>query len=389
MIQLTQQEIEVAAKIKKLKDEAGTHSPSIFTIAEKLPELTVNVDACFLSNPYATELFFDYVKKDLIETGKMRDVLEFYPSQNRVIAEILSRYLNIDYRNLFIGNGAIEIIQAVLHNFTKRKIMVNIPTFSSYYEFPANNVEIVYNKLDKEKQYELNPSQYIENVKYYNPDTVVLINPNNPDGGYIRLNDMEGIISSMSRVNTIIIDESFIHFAYEDNSFALKSTAELINKYPNLIVIKSMSKDFGIAGVRAGYAVMSQERVDKLLNNGFLWNSSGLAEYFFRLYVDNTFNSEYEKVRIKYIKETQDFFSDLKKIERIKLYPSMANFALIEILDGSNSTDFVAKLLIKYGVYTRNCADKIGLDGQFVRIASRTKQENKIIVESINQMMKS
>ena len=144
-----------------------------------------------------------------------------------------------------------------------------------------------------------------------------------------------------------------------------------------------MSKYFGIAGVRAGYAIMDSKRVAYLLKNGFLWNSGGLAEYFFRLYVQNSFLHEYEKVRIQYIQETQDFFKELNNIPNIQLYPGMANFGLVELKDGSSSTDFVSKLLISHGIYTRNCADKIGLDGQFVRIASRNKEENALIINSI------
>jgi histidinol-phosphate/aromatic aminotransferase/cobyric acid decarboxylase-like protein len=383
MILLNQNEQEIASKIKKLKDEAGTHSPSIFTIAEKIPELNILVDACFLSNPYATELFFTYLKRDLVDSRKMRDVLEFYPSQNSVIAEILSECLNVSSKNIFIGNGAIEIIQAVIHNFTESKIIVNIPTFSSYYEFVKDGTEIIYNQLEKDENFRLNIEKYLHIVKKEKPDTIVIINPNNPDGGYVKYSDVKYLLANLTEIKTVIIDESFIHFAYEDETYEMKSATELVKDYPNLIVIKSMSKDFGIAGVRAGYAVMDSARVTYLLKNGFLWNSSGLAEYFFRLYVHNDFLKEYEKVRIQYIQETQGFFKRLSSIPQIQLYPGMANFGLVELKDGSTSTDFVSKLLISHGIYTRNCADKIGLDGQFVRIASRNKEENALIINSI------
>ena len=146
-----------------------------------------------------------------------------------------------------------------------------------------------------------------------------------------------------------------------------------------------MSKDFGIAGIRAGYAVMNSRRVQELLLNGFLWNSNGLSEYFFRLYTRDNFLSEYEAVRVKYIKETQEFIKELNLIPNIKVYPSMANFALVEILNGDTSDDFVFNMLIKYGIYLRTCSDKIGINGEFVRLASRTKSENKYIIESFTK----
>src|SRR5688572_25744901 len=131
----TPYELELRDKFIRLKNEAGSHSPSIFTFKQKLPELDIKVDACFLSNPYATDLFLDYFTREVINTGKIRELLEFYPSQNNVISELLADFLKVPKENLFIGNGAIEIIQAVIQTYTKKKLLINIPTFSSYYEF--------------------------------------------------------------------------------------------------------------------------------------------------------------------------------------------------------------------------------------------------------------
>ena len=143
MIKLNKEEIRLASKINQLKDEAGSHSPSIFTLVEKIPELDIKVDACFLSNPYATDLFLSYLKEELVNTNKLRDVLEFYPSQNNIISELLAKNLFINKENIFIGNGAIEVIQAVLHNFVSKMIIVNIPIFSSYYECLKKDTEVV------------------------------------------------------------------------------------------------------------------------------------------------------------------------------------------------------------------------------------------------------
>lgn len=383
MIKFTNDELQVVKKIEKLKDEAGSHSPSFFTFKQKLPEVDIKVDACFLSNPYATDLFIEYFNKEILHTGNIRELLESYPSQNSVIAEILAEFLRIDSKNIFIGNGAIEIIQAVIHNFTREKIIITIPTFSSYYEYVKDDVEVVYYNLSKENGYNLDVEDYIKFVKQHKPDTIVLINPNNPNGGYTKAADVKQIIEELSFVTNIIIDESFIHFAYESESYQLVSLSHLVEEHPNLIVLKSMSKDFGIAGVRAGYGVMRKEYVDLLLKNGYLWNSNGLAEYFFRLYTRGDFALRYERVRINYILETLCFIQELKQLPHIKVYPSMANFVLIELKGGIKSTEFVSKLLITYGIYVRTCDDKIGLRGQFIRLASRSKDENDYVIKSI------
>lgn len=383
MIKFTVDELNIVKKLELLKNKAGSHSPSIITIRQKLPEVLIKVDACFLSNPYATDLFLEYFQSEVLDSFRIRELLESYPSQNAVIAELLAGFLHIDSSKIFIGNGAIEIIQAVVHNFTARKIMINIPTFSSYYEYVKAGVEVVFNALSKAHDYALDVDAYIEKVKMEQPDTIVLINPNNPNGGYTKIKDVQRMLEELHFVKNIIIDESFIHFAYETENYQLVSLAHLVDRYPNLIVIKSMSKDFGIAGLRAGYGVMNATYVQALLRNGYLWNSNGFAEYFFRLYTRLDFALKYEEVRIRYILETLEFIHQLRKLPGIKVYPSMANFVLIELQDGIRSADFVSRLLITYGVYVRTCDDKIGLQGQYIRLASRSRAENEYILKSI------
>lgn len=378
---------KVINKIKALKELSGTHSPSIETLLSECEELSIEVDACFLSNPYATELFIEFMNKELIATNKLRDVLEFYPPQNRDVANTISKAINVDSANIFVGNGAIEIIQALIHNFVKQKVCVIIPTFSSYYEFVKQGIDVIYYKLMKNNEFMLDAVDYVNFIKEKKPDTIVIINPNNPNGGYLSKEDLTYILDNLNEINNIIVDESFIHFAYEDVNLAQITSQELIKKYSNLIIIKSMSKDFGIAGLRAGYAVLDSNKVDSLLNNGYLWNVSGLANYFFKVYSNTEFNLKYDIVRKKYIMNTLMFLSELKNINGIKVYPSKANFALVELVNGQTSFDFSMNLLVNHGIYVRDCSDKIGLEGQFVRIASRTFEENLKIISAIKSAL--
>jgi histidinol-phosphate/aromatic aminotransferase/cobyric acid decarboxylase-like protein len=128
---------------------------------------------------------------------------------------------------------------------------------------------------------------------------------------------------------------------------------------------------------------MNEQRVNALISNGYLWNVSGLADYFFKVYSDNAFVKEYEIVRKKYIMNTLMFLNEINGITSIKSYPSRANFALVEIIDGRSSFDFTIDLLVDNGIYVRDCSDKIGLDGQFIRIASRSFEENLKIIDAI------
>ncbi len=379
----TPEQAAVAEQLAKLKAEAGSHSPSLLTLREEMPDLSIEVDACFISNPYATQLFLDHLQRELIDTGTIRDVLEFYPSQNQVIAALLAEHLGIGPEWVFVGNGAIEIIQAAVHNFAKRRVLVNLPTFSSYYEFADGRVDVAFHTLSKEEEFRLDPEVYLAKVREVDPDLVVLINPNNPDGSYIPHEDLLTILDGVPPDVTVLVDESFIHFAFEDMNLDIRSVVDQVAHHPNLVVVKSMSKDFGIAGVRAGYAVMHPERIAALLADGFLWNSNGLAEYFFRLYCRDDFVAEYDVVRKQYILETQLFYRQLAKVPGVRVYPSMANFALVEMPPGVTADDVTQHLLVRHGVYVRTCSDKRGLDGEFLRIASRGLRDNQRIIDAL------
>lgn len=375
----------ISKKFQKLFDDSGTHSPSLLTIKKELPEIDIKIDACFLSNPYATDLFMDRFKTDVIDTGLIREILEFYPSQNNIISRTLSKAIDIPKENIFIGNGATEIIQAIFHNFVEKKVIINVPTFSPYYEFIRDDTEVVFHQLKKEDNFCLNVKSFCRNAKDSGADTAVIINPNNPDGGYIKNSDIDYICNQLKDIPNLIIDESFIHFAYENSSYDFSSSEQLVKKYDNVMVVKSMSKDFGIAGIRAGYCVMDKHKVKTLLKNGYLWNVNGLTEFFFNLYSEEKFMLEYEKVRVKYIKHTNKFIEELKSIKSIKVFPSKANFVLVELPQYIESQTFVKDMIIDSGIYFRSCDDKKGLEGNFVRIASRDKEQNSVIVREISK----
>jgi len=376
-------EKEIIEVIKQLKYEAGSHSPSINVLLKTINEIELKVDACFLSNPYATDLFMKVFEEELVNRRELRKYLEFYPSQAPAIAKRLSPTLGVSSNNLFVGNGAIEIIQAVLHNFVKKKIIVNIPTFSPYYEFIREDCEIVYNRLLPEENFQLNLPELLDTVEKSRADSLVIINPNNPDGSFVKSSDLFSFLEEVRHLSLVLIDESFVHFASETDKSDLISFSSLVNYFPNVVVVKSMSKDFGIAGIRAGYGIMSENRRSKLLRNGHLWNVNGLCEYFFDLYSRKNFQDEYEKVRKQYINETQYLYEGLRKIDGIRVYPTQANFFLIEILGDLDSDTFVYLALIRFGVYMRTCSDKIGLGNKFIRVASRSKEENDVILKAI------
>ncbi|MEE9437589.1 MAG: aminotransferase class I/II-fold pyridoxal phosphate-dependent enzyme, partial [Saprospiraceae bacterium] len=199
--------IEIKERIKQLKTESGSHSPSIATLLKEIPELNVDVDACFLSNPYATDLFMKYLDKDLIQSGKLKEVLEYYPPQVYDVRKHIAKKTSISAENIFVGNGAIEIIQAIMHRFVKTNICVILPTFSSYYEFANEETEVIYYHLKKEENFQLNIDDYLQFIKDNNIKNAVIINPNNPNGGYLSIEETDKLIKGLRHLDNLILDE--------------------------------------------------------------------------------------------------------------------------------------------------------------------------------------
>jgi histidinol-phosphate/aromatic aminotransferase/cobyric acid decarboxylase-like protein len=296
--------------------------------------------------------------------------------------------VGLNPNNIFVTNGAIEGIQAVLQNFVKENICIILPTFSSYYEFINEDVKVFEWHLKKEEDFQLNIDDYLDFILEKNVKNIVLINPNNPNGGYIPYADLNRICNALAHLENIVIDESFVHFAFEDMDLALVSYSQLIEKHHNLIVVKSMSKDFGIAGIRAGYVCAHDEKIFVLRDRGYLWNINGLATYFFDLFSRKEFRDKYEIVRKKYIMNTNLFYSELVKLNSFRVFPSSANFYLVEVLNGKSSTEVFYHMLANDGVYTRDCSDKMGLNnqGEFIRVACRSFEENLKIIESLKKI---
>jgi histidinol-phosphate/aromatic aminotransferase/cobyric acid decarboxylase-like protein len=385
---LTRREHELLDTINKLKAESGSHSPSLNTLRDRIPDLEIKVDACFLSNPYATDLFIDRLTSDLLETGELRRVLELYPSQNHHVAALLEGSVKVDRSQIFVCNGAVEAIQAALHRFAGTRVAVVLPTFSPYYEYLRPDQEAFYYNLSRESDFALDVDDLIGFVLGNRVDTVCVINPNNPNGGYVPTASMQKLLEAFSDLELVILDESFIDFAYEDEQRHRRTLAAEAAKMPNVMLVKSMSKDFGIAGVRAGYAIMSAERVRALLSNGYLWNIGGLTEFFFRLFAEDGFQDQYVAARLRYLAEAVRFFDALKHVDGLRAYSTKANFCLVE-LEKSVPVEVVAPLLlVRHGVYVRDCRDKIGLeDGQFLRIASRKGYENDMMLAALTDVL--
>jgi histidinol-phosphate/aromatic aminotransferase/cobyric acid decarboxylase-like protein len=371
-------EREVLHAMRRLRAESGSHAPSVAQIERALPGL-VQIDACFLSNPYATTEVTTRLLA--VPPPRWEQMVSHYPSQAPEIAATVAPHLGVPVENLHLANGACEVIQALLADGSG-PLLISMPTFSAYYEFAQGPV--VTHQLDPRSDFRLDLRELEAMVARHSPETVVIISPNNPDGGLLPHEELVGFLRRVhDKVNQVIVDESFSHFATESPP---RTAAGLVAEFPELVVVNSLSKSYGIPGLRLGYAVMSAQRA-KGLRERALWNLNALAEWFATLLCDREFQHAYEFARRRYVRDTRTLFTDLGTLSGAKVFPSAANFTLLE-LDRS-AAEVTSALLARHGVYVRDCADKRGLDDghRFIRVAARSQPENRRIVDALRDVL--
>jgi len=358
-------------KFLKLKSDSGLHSPSVFELKNNL-NIDIKIDACFLCNPYAFDLFL----KNFKETD-LTEYIKYYPPQNKTLSNILSKSININSEYLILGNGAIQLIELIMREFEGKKKCIITPTFSTYYEYDFEN--IVFYKTSKEDNFSVDKKKLVEFCKKNKVEVLVIVNPNNPTGTIIKKNDLKYIIKELKTVS-VVVDESFIDFFDKSHSV---ETEVYTNK--NLIVIRSLSKDFGIAGLRLGYAVCDPKLSNKIFSKyGLCWNINGLAQIFLELMEKKDFQLEYQKAREKYLNNREIFYNKLLTLNKFKVYRSYANFFIIDCSENIN--EVFSYLLFEKQIYTRILNDKLDLDDSFLRVACGTEEDNQAVFEALKEI---
>lgn len=385
-IRLSREEERLFDEYTALRRRTGSHAPGIREITARIPELQPRVDACFLSNPYAADLFLGEWLR--LSPAAWRQIIENYPSQNAAIARHIEAAIGVPAERIFVGNGATEIIQGLFQRHLVGRVLLPIPTFSPYYEFHTPRSEVLYHRLTEEEGFRLRLDRLVERIERERIDHVILINPNNPNGGFIPYDEVERFVDAVHRrLRSIVIDESFNQFVSPDPA-ELPDYYPLALRYPNVVVVRSLSKDYGIAGLRAGYAVMDAAWTQELLASGYRWNVSGPAEFFFTRLADPEFRARHEVQRREYVVHARALFDALAEIPGLTVFPSRANFVLIKLPPAFDSDLFAFLMMKRYGVYLRSASDKIGLVGkEFIRISARTREENAQILTGVRELL--
>ena len=364
--------LEKQIEIKHHLFEETSHSPSLIDIVgeEQLDDV---VDFCFIENPY-------FPGEALLQKlqDKLPEVIKAYPSSNPKLAQQdLAAVLHVKPDYLVLGNGATELITIIQNNFVE-DMGIPVPTFSEYIDKIQNLEKVKLFQLPADKQYQLDLEEYADWLVDEKISSALIINPGNPTGQLLSVEKITDFLNRMKHLKLVLLDESFIDFAGEE----IPSLMPVVEQFQNLVIVRSMSKHCGVPGLRLGYCCTANEYYLKQIKDALpVWNINTLAEYFLTQlkYTD----VEYHKARKHVISDVRKLHVDLCKIEGYEVYPSNSNFILLKIKFEMSAYDLQMKLLQDFGVYVRDCSNKIGLDNKHIRIASKGRDKDQLLIHAL------
>jgi histidinol-phosphate/aromatic aminotransferase/cobyric acid decarboxylase-like protein len=364
----------------RLKNSSGGHSPSVEMMRSALG-FTPSIDACYLSNPFATDVVAELIQNQ-VDSGQLWNFLDRYPTPSRSLAPFLVDLARVPAGNLVVCNGVAEIIPHLLHRVSGTTL-ISVPTFSAYHEYAPG--EVIFHKA-LETDPVLRKNAFIRRARETRPATAVVINPNNPDGFTYERDLLDELVAELSELcHQVIVDESFAGLVFPA---PLESCAELSERHENVVVVRSLSKEFGIAGLRVGFAAMSSRDVDTAYHSGLLWNVNGAAELFLRSLPDMALAKRLEAARTAYLQACSLFIPQVGDLSSEPL-PSRTNFALLKVPEGTSASILSAQLAFRSGIYVRSCEDKLGLSDSYLRVAARRPEENERVLIALSELLEA
>ena len=340
------------------------------------------LDFCYLVNPY----FPSKRMKDELRSN-FDTLLTEYPSGMKVNTLIASKCFGVSEQYIVPGNGAAELIKVLMEGDTKGKTGFIRPTFEEYPNRFDKSLQVTFTPQNDDNRYTADDlMQYFgdKDIK-----TLMLINPDNPSGNFIPKADVLRLAKWCEDRNIrLVVDESFVDFSVDYKTNSLLSD-EILEAYPHMAVMKSISKSFGVPGLRLGIlASANKELIAHIKKEVSIWNLNSFAEFFMQIY--NKHEKDYLKACDKFVAERADFERQLKTIPYLRVMPTQANYFLCEVLPPYTATEIVVYTLRNHNILTRDCSQKPGLDPnkQYMRIAVRNHEDNTRLVEALRHYKK-
>ncbi|MCR4853595.1 MAG: aminotransferase class I/II-fold pyridoxal phosphate-dependent enzyme [Prevotella sp.] len=333
------------------------------------------LDYCYLVNPYFPSLQMKNEMRANFDT-----LLTEYPSGMGVNSLLAGKYFGIRQRFVLVGNGAAELIKSLMEH-TKGRFGVVYPTFEEYphrlrpdqiVSYVPQNADYAYGADDLMAFYGDHPVE-----------TLLLVNPDNPTGNFISRADVVRLAKWCQQKGIrLVVDESFVDFSddFLNNSLLDNATLEA---HPNLIVMKSISKSYGVPGLRLGVMASSDvDLIDWMKKDVAIWNINSFAEYYMQIF--GKYASDYTHACHKFLAERDRFRRRLDEVEYLRVLPSQANFFCCEVKPPFTSAELTRRLLSDFNILIKDCNTKNALQGRnFIRISVRDTHDNDCLVSAL------
>lgn len=369
------QDLDIAETLFADKDEFMYRYNMRFGGHWRFPKL---LDFCYLVNPYFPTA---HMKDEL--RANFDILLSEYPSGMYVNSLIAAKYFDIRQKYTVVGNGAAELIKSLMERVEGR-IGVVYPTFQEYPNrkeqteiigFTPDNADLSYTADDL--------------IRFYADkklSTLLLINPDNPSGNFIPIVDVLRLATwCKERDIFFVVDESFVDFSEDFRNNSLLHN-EILQAYPNLAVMKSISKSYGVPGLRLGILASSDEAlINWTKHDVSIWNINSFAEFYMQIF--GKYQKDYDRACQKFIAERERFMARLTDIPFLRVIPSQANYFLCQITEKYTSEELTRRLLMDFNILIKDCDNKDGLKNKnYVRIAVRDQKDNDTLVEALKTL---
>ena len=336
------------------------------------------LDFCYLVNPYfPPQKLIDEIK------ANFDTLLRDYPSGMRVNSLLAAKNFGVHQENILVGNGAAELIKSLMEKIDGKTGFVR-PTFDEYphrydrtesVDFTPNNRDYSYTADDLMNYF---GDKGIENL--------VMVNPDNPSGNYITKKDLLRLIDwcEEKKIN-LILDESFADFSDEENNTMIDQ--EILDKYKNLYVMKSISKSYGVPGLRLGVLASGDtDTIAFMKKDVAIWNINSFAEFYMQ--IEEKYKKDYAAALVKFRAERARFQDELAKIPGVRVIPSQANFVMVELEKKISPKELLKKLLTKHSLLIKELTTKTN-GRNYLRLAVRDKEDDDRLVAAMKEEVRN
>lgn len=330
------------------------------------------LDFCYLVNPY----FPPEKMKDELRAN-FDTLLTEYPSGMRVNSLLAAKNFGVHEKNILVGNGAAELIKSLMGNLTGKVGFIR-PTFDEYPNRYAREDSVVYVPDNRDYSYTAD-----DLIVYFtdNPvDNLVVINPDNPSGNYISKKDMLRVVSwAGNKGIKLIIDESFVDFADEEDSTMIDQ--DILSFNPHLYVMKSISKSYGVPGLRLGILASGDiDMIATMKKDVAIWNINSFGEFYMQ--IEEKYKKDYAAALVKIKAERKRFEACLAVIKGIRVIHSQANYVMVELMEGISPKELLKHLLIRHNLLIKELTTKTN-GCNYLRLAIRNTEENDILIAAL------